>query len=59
MPTIRVVLDLTVGAKGELSGTVVMPDRREPVPFVGWLALMAMLEQSVAEPATDPQQPIA
>lgn len=54
MTTIRVVLDLSVGAEGELSGTVEMPDRRELVPFVGWLALLAVLERTVGAPAPHP-----
>jgi hypothetical protein len=46
----------TDGAAGDgpqVSGTVLGPDGRVSA-FVGWVGLLALLQQAIAEPAPDP-----
>ncbi|MGH9260243.1 MAG: hypothetical protein ACRD08_10175 [Acidimicrobiales bacterium] len=46
----------TVDAAGngpQVSGTLVGPDGRESA-FVGWVGLLALLQQAIAEPVPDP-----
>ena len=50
---VEVVLQLapdTVDGDGRVSGSV-RRDGAEPVPFVGWLSLLALLEQAARLPA--------
>jgi len=41
------------GDDAQVSGTVVGPDGRASA-FVGWVGLLALLQQAIAEPSPDP-----
>jgi len=43
---LRIVLDLTAAAGDHIEGTASWAGIGQPVPFVGWLALMRLLEDA-------------
>jgi hypothetical protein len=53
----RILLELSAGSDGRLTGTAAGPDPAGPLPFSGNLELLARVEQLAQAAQADPTRP--